>query len=363
MAEIRIDKLNKMFGDVVAVKNLDLHVRDKEFVVLLGPSGCGKTTTLNCVAGLEEPTSGSIFVGGVDMRDQPPNKRNIAMVFQNYALYPHMNVYENMRFPLKMRRMPREEARERIEAAARVLDISELLDRKPRELSGGQRQRVALGRAIVREPYAFLMDEPLSNLDAALRVSMRSEIKKLHNKIGTTFVYVTHDQAEAMTLANRVALLKDAVLQQYTTPYELYHRPQNMFVAAFIGSPAMNFLPGEVKSSGEETFFERERLKVELPRDFHERAGALPDRSLILGVRPEDIIVTPAAKSPEGERWEILLEEPMGSDLFLEVNMGEQIVKIRTDGDLRLKAGDKICLSFKTEKLHLFDPATQKTLL
>ena len=362
MAAIRIEQLHKRFGKVTAVECLDLPINDQEFVVLLGPSGCGKTTTLECIAGLEEPTTGSIFVGEVDMKDCPPNKRNIAMVFQNYALYPHLNVYENMRFPLKIQKMSRQESHTRIHAAAAILGLSELLERKPRELSGGQRQRVALGRAIVREPVAFLMDEPLSNLDAALRVSMRSEIKKLHQTIGTTFIYVTHDQAEAMTLADRVALLKDGVLQQYTSPYDLYHQPQNMFVAGFIGSPPMNFLAGEIRQVGDRLCFAQERLQIELPPAMARQVEAQPVTSVMLGVRPEDVVVSADLQESHGEAWEIKLDEPMGADLFLEVGVGEHTLKVRADGDLRLRAGERIGLSFKTHKLHLFDPVTQKAL-
>src|SRR5574337_1143141 len=284
MAQVLMKDLNKKYDEVHAVKDVNLHIRDKEFVVLVGPSGCGKSTTLRMVAGLEEITSGTIKIGDRVVNDVPPKDRDIAMVFQNYALYPHMTVFENLAFPLKMRKVPKPDIQQRVKEAAEILGIQELLARKPRQLSGGQRQRVALGRAIVREPKVFLFDEPLSNLDAKLRVAMRAEISKLHQRLKTTFIYVTHDQVEAMTMATRIAVMKDGVLQQLDTPQKLYDHPDNVFVAGFIGSPAMNFFEADVTEGGV-------RLGngvLPITRETLDGTGS----TVTLGVRPEDLALS-----------------------------------------------------------------------
>src|SRR5579862_9380097 len=292
MAEVSCRKLVKNYdGGVQAVKGIDLEIADQEFVVLVGPSGCGKSTTLRMIAGLEEITDGEILIGGEIVNDVPPRDRDIAMVFQNYALYPHMSVFDNMAFGLKLRKFPREEIKRRVDDAARILDIAPLLDRKPRALSGGQRQRVAMGRAIVRNPKVFLFDEPLSNLDAKLRVQMRTEIKKVHQTIPTTTVYVTHDQVEAMTLADRVVVMNFGRIEQVGPPQELYHNPATRFVAGFIGSPAMNFLPCQiVDGTGGLTVQLSDRLSFPVPADRMARYRPYAGRELIFGLRPEDII-------------------------------------------------------------------------
>src|SRR3712207_644202 len=294
MAEVTMEDVTKVYGeDVVAVRNMNLDIPDGEFVVFVGPSGCGKSTALRMIAGLEDISSGKVFIGDSVVNDLPPRERDIAMVFQNYALYPHMNVRENMGFALKLRKMDKSEINRRVEEAARILSIERFLDRKPKALSGGQRQRVALGRAIVREPKAFLMDEPLSNLDAKLRVQMRTEIAKLHNRIGTTTIYVTHDQTEAMTMADRIVVLKDGIVQQIDHPQQMYDHPNNIFVAGFIGSPAMNFIRAHLERSddgGYEADFGNTRIKLtrESVRE-HQDVGEYVGKEVILGIRPENL--------------------------------------------------------------------------
>src|SRR5712664_1695133 len=289
MAQVMLRKVIKKYDEVLAVRGIDLDIFDKEFVVLVGPSGCGKSTTLRMIAGLEEITDGEILIGGDVVNDLPPKDRDIAMVFQNYALYPHMTVFENMSFGLRLKKFPKAEIKQRVDNAARILDITELLDRKPRQLSGGQRQRVAMGRAIVRTPKVFLFDEPLSNLDAKLRVQMRTEIKKVHQKVKTTTVYVTHDQIEAMTLADRVVVMNFGRIEQIGTPHEVYHRPQTRFVAGFIGSPAMNFLSCRlVENNGGLTVRLSDQLSLPLPADRVARYRAYAgQRRLLFGLRPE----------------------------------------------------------------------------
>jgi multiple sugar transport system ATP-binding protein len=293
MAQVVLKDLNKKYDEVHAVKDVNLTIRDKEFMVFVGPSGCGKTTTLRMVAGLEEITSGEISIGERIVNDLPPKDRDIAMVFQNYALYPHMSVYDNMAFGLKMRKFPKAEIAKRVQDAAEILGIQELLKRKPRQLSGGQRQRVAVGRAIVRHPQVFLFDEPLSNLDAKLRVQMRVELKRLHERLETTAIYVTHDQVEAMTLGSRVVVMKDGWVQQVGEPMEIYSRPQNKFVAGFIGSPAMNFVPATITEQNGTLYAEASGLKVKVPADRAARLAAYKGQSVALGIRPEDLRVSP----------------------------------------------------------------------
>mgnify|MGYP003599161500 CR=1 FL=1 len=289
MASVTYENVVKKFGDFTAIENMNLEIHDEEFLVLVGPSGCGKTTALRCLAGLEEVTSGKIYIGDRLVNDVPPKDRDIAMVFQSYALYPHMSVFDNMAFGLKLRKLPKQEIKQRVEKSAKILGIENLLKRKPRELSGGQRQRVALGRAIVREPKVFLLDEPLSNLDAKLRVQTRAEISKIHNKLRTTFVYVTHDQTEAMTMASRIAVMNKGRLQQIDTPQTLYDQPANMFVAGFIGTPAMNFFTMRLIKDGDSLLVDNGEFKIKIPEDRNKLLMHLVDKEVVFGIRPDDI--------------------------------------------------------------------------
>ncbi len=356
MAEVRLERVTKAFGDVVAVREVSFTVPDGAFAVILGPSGCGKTTTLRMIAGLETPTSGRIYIGGEDVTDLPPKKRDIAMVFQNYALYPHMTVYDNMAFGLKMRGYPREEIRRRVEEAARILGLEHLLHRKPRELSGGQRQRVAVGRAIVRHPKVFLFDEPLSNLDAKLRVRMRAELARIHRKLRATSIYVTHDQVEAMTLGDWIILLKDGEIQQMAPPLELYHQPRNLFVAGFIGSPPMNFLRGRLE--GDPPRFLHTDFTLDLPSALS-RLRSVPSREVILGVRPEHWRLDPTGPVVA----EVEFEETLGSEiiLYLRLASGEPLA-VRIPPETPPRPGERIRLRVLTEKVHVFDPRTGENL-
>ena len=361
MARIEFKSVTKRYvGDVIAVKNLDIEIRDKEFVVLLGPSGCGKSTTLNMIAGLEEVTEGELWFDRQIVNALPPHKRDVAMVFQSYALYPHMTVYENIAFGLRMRRVDRAEIDRRVRDAAAKLEIAHLLQRRPSQLSGGQRQRVALGRAMVRQPAVFLMDEPLSNLDAALRISMRAEIKHLHTAMQTTFVYVTHDQAEALTLADRIMVMKDGVIQQVGTPDEVYERPRNMFVAAFLGNPAINFLEGTIESGAGTPLFRRGALAIALPSKFAVRLSQRRDAEVVLGLRPEDVCAAnDAAPSLAGTVDSVL---PVGSDRFLGLKVEGSDVFVRVEKEARHQEGAAIRLGLVAERLHLFDKATGMSL-
>ena len=321
MAQVTLRKVIKKYDEVPAVRGVDLDIADKEFIVLVGPSGCGKSTTLRMIAGLEEITGGDIAIGGDVVNDVPPKDRDIAMVFQNYALYPHMNVYENMSFGLKLKRRPKDEIDRRVKQAAQILDITELLDRKPKQLSGGQRQRVAMGRAIVRDPKVFLFDEPLSNLDAKLRVQMRTEIKKVHQKVRTTTVYVTHDQVEAMTLADRVVVMNAGLIEQVGTPNDLYHSPATKFVAGFIGSPAMNFIPCQLEqAAGALRIRISDKLSFPVPADRTSRYTSHANKpNLVLGLRPEHIMETRPHSEPNQHDFEQMIEvvEPMGMETLV----------------------------------------------
>src|SRR5690242_19439561 len=310
MAEVALRNIVKTFDRTPAVQGIDLDIADRDFVVLVGPSGCGKTTTLRMIAGLEDTTAGEIFIGDQLVNDVPPKDRDIAMVFQNYALYPHMTVYENMSFGLRLRKFPKAEIKERVEAAAKILDISNLLDRRPKQLSGGHRQRVAMGRAIVRNPKVFLFDEPLSNLDAKLRVQMRTEIKKVHQKVTTTTIYVTHDQVEAMTLADRVVVMNGGRIEQIGTPYEVYHQPATRFVAGFIGSPAMNFLPCRlVEKNGGLAVQLSDRLSLSIPESRIARyKSAVGKAGLVFGLRPEHLLEPRGALEPGQQAFEVVLD-------------------------------------------------------
>jgi multiple sugar transport system ATP-binding protein len=363
MAQVVLKDLNKRFDEVHAVKNVNLTIRDKEFMVLVGPSGCGKTTTLRMVAGLEEITSGEIHIGERLVNDLPPKDRDIAMVFQNYALYPHMSVYDNMAFGLKMRKFPKPEIEKRVREAAEILGIQELLKRKPRQLSGGQRQRVAVGRAIVRHPQVFLFDEPLSNLDAKLRVQMRVELKRLHERLETTAIYVTHDQVEAMTLGSRVVVMKDGLVQQVGEPMEIYSRPQNRFVAGFIGSPAMNFIPTTINDHAGALGAEAPGIKVKVPADRAAGLGAYKGQPVILGIRPEDLRVTAPGDAPDFSFDAVVdVMEPLGAEILLNTTAGGQSVVARVDPSTRTRPHERIRLAFVPERIHFFDAATEAVI-
>ena len=360
MASVKIINLNKKYDNGFhAVKDVNLDIENKEFMILVGPSGCGKTTTLRMIAGLEDITSGDMIIGDQKVNDVSPKDRNIAMVFQNYALYPHMTVYDNMAFGLKLKKTPKAEIDERIIKAARILDIESLLKRKPKQLSGGQRQRVALGRAIVRKPEVFLMDEPLSNLDAKLRVQMRAELIKLHNDLKTTFIYVTHDQTEAMTMGTRICVMNDGVVQQVADPRTIYNAPANLFVASFIGAPQMNFFPGLIKA---DPVVEVEAHVFKLNETL---ANAVKDKGkfnskVTIGIRPEDIKL---GKEGEGIPASVEVTELLGSDLNVYFKIGARSYIMKTDASSNLKIGDTIYPIFDSNKLHIFDIESEKSLL
>jgi multiple sugar transport system ATP-binding protein len=363
MAKVLMEKLNKYYGDVMAVKDLDLEIPDKEFVVLVGPSGCGKTTTLRMVAGLEEITAGDIYIDDKLVNHLPPKDRDIAMVFQNYALYPHMTVYQNLAFALTLRKLPKAEIDRRVKDAAEILNIGELLQRKPKALSGGQRQRVAVGRAIVRKPKVFLFDEPLSNLDAKLRVQMRAELKKLHERLQGTVIYVTHDQVEAMTMGDRIVVMKDGLKQQVGPPLGLYFKPANKFVAGFIGSPAMNFIEGDLLSEGGELYFQAAGIKLKVPEEKAETLRRYGKNRVIFGIRPEDL--PEAACALPGETVDAVVEvmEPLGCDVFLDVKIGGASLTARTGPTTQAKPHTAICLQPSPENMRFFDIETEKALI
>ncbi len=357
---IEFRNLTKHFGHNVVVDDLSLTIADGEFVVLLGPSGCGKSTTLRMLAGLEETTSGDIFVGDERVNDIPPQRRDLAMVFQNYALYPHMSVAENIAYPLRIRKLSREQITNRVTRVAGLLEIDNLLARKPRELSGGERQRVALARAIVREPRAYLMDEPLSNLDARLRVQMRGELKRLQQQLGTTTIYVTHDQAEAMTLAHRVAVMRQGKLQQCDTPLNVYNYPANRFVAEFVGSPSMNFIEGRIDPEAQT--FKSEHLSLRLSNALLERLGELDsDRAVTLGIRPEHMRVSPIQRDG-GLPARVYVTELMGSETFVFLTLGSQIIIARAPADFRAEVETIVWVEFDIYKALFFHPASGKRL-
>ena len=361
MASVTYDHVTKKFGDFTALNDLDIQIEDKEFLVLVGPSGCGKTTALRCLAGLEEVTSGKVLIGKNVVNDIPPKDRDIAMVFQSYALYPHMSVYDNMAFGLKLRRVPKEEIRKRVDIAAQTLGIEGLLKRKPRELSGGQRQRVAVGRAIVREPKVFLFDEPLSNLDAKLRVQTRSEITKLHQRLKTTFIYVTHDQIEAMTMATRIAVMNKGILQQLDTPQQLYDKPNNLFVAGFIGSPAMNFFPAKIKKEDSKLYVDAGEVVVKIPDKMKGLYGKLAGKEVIFGIRPEDIynpaFIPPGIDAAEVDA-KVDVTELMGNEIQLYLVSGKHNYVARVDPRTRYSIGEKVKVAFNMDNFHIFDAST-----
>src|SRR6266540_451153 len=363
MAQVVIRNLNKKFDGVHAVNDVNLQIRDKEFIVLVGPSGCGKTTTLRMVAGLESITSGDVLIGEKVVNDLAPMDRDIAMVFQNYALYPHMSVYDNMTFGLKMRKFAKPDIAKRVQEAAEILGIQGLLARKPRQLSGGQRQRVALGRAIVRHPQVFLFDEPLSNLDAKLRVQMRVELKKLHARLGTTAVYVTHDQVEAMTLGDRVVVMKDGWVQQVGDPLELYNQPANRFVAGFIGSPAMNFVDVTAIENGSAICVTNPGLRIKVPEPCTDRLREYVGQELTLGVRPEDLRLASAVDSMDVS-FESVVEvvEQLGSETLLDVKVGPSAMVAAVEPMVGVRRGDHMRLALNPARLHFFDTTTGAAL-
>ncbi len=365
MASVYLEHVVKRYdGGVIAVNDLTIEVRDQEFLVLVGPSGCGKSTALRMIAGLEEITDGNIYIGERRVNDTPPRDRDIAMVFQSYALYPHMSVYDNMAFGLKLRHLPKRDIEQRVQQAASILGIEELLKRKPRQLSGGQRQRVALGRAIVREPQAFLMDEPLSNLDAKLRVETRAQLVKLHHRLRTTTVYVTHDQVEAMTMGDRIAVMKDGVLQQLDTPQALYDRPANVFVAGFIGSPTMNMIPMEVQADGDALALVRDAISFPVPARYVAALRASNGSQVTVGLRPEDISEHADAEWTAVSMPAVVdVMEPLGSEAYLYGTTAEQNIIARVNARARMGIGDSVVLQANMEHMHVFDAATGMNLL
>ena len=373
MASLSLRNVYKRYpGGVTAVSDFNLEIEDKEFIILVGPSGCGKSTTLRMVAGLEEISDGEIYIGDRLVNDVAPKDRDIAMVFQNYALYPHMTVFDNMAFGLKLRKTPKDEIKRRVEEAARTLDIEHLLERKPKALSGGQRQRVALGRAIVREPKVFLLDEPLSNLDAKLRAQMRTEISKLHQRLGTTFIYVTHDQTEAMTMGTRIVVMKSGIVQQVDSPNNLYRYPCNLFVAGFIGSPQMNFIESKLSKTGDDYFVEfgseaGSTYKIKLPAEKNKDncLEAYVGKEVIMGIRPENIhneydLIAQYKDGVIGADVEVT--ELMGAETYLYMNCEGQAINARVSPTSTARPGDKIEVALETDKIHLFDKDTEITI-
>ena len=368
MSEIQLEGVCKVYPNgVTAVKDFNLDVQDKEFIIFVGPSGCGKSTTLRMIAGLEDITDGTLKIDGKVMNNVEPKDRDIAMVFQNYALYPHMTVFDNMAFGLKLRKVPKDEIKAKVEEAARILDLEKLLDRKPKALSGGQRQRVAMGRAIVRNPKVFLMDEPLSNLDAKLRVQMRSEIASLHNRLGATIIYVTHDQTEAMTLGTRIVVLKDGVIMQVDSPQKLYNQPQNLFVAGFIGSPQMNFVDAKCVVEGSKVTLNFDNYSIELPEAKAKKLidGGYNGKEVILGIRPEDIsddseaIAKFAGSVVESD---VTGYELLGAEVLLYYTIAGANMTARVSADTPARYGDHIKLALDPSKIHVFDKETELTI-
>ncbi len=365
MASITFEHVWKRFGDVVAVNDLNIEIADKEFIVFVGPSGCGKSTSLRMLAGLEEISEGTIRIGDRVVNDVPPKDRDIAMVFQSYALYPHMSVYDNMAFGLKLRKTPKAEIDRKVKEAAEILSISQYLDRKPKALSGGQRQRVAVGRAIVRSPKVFLFDEPLSNLDAKLRVATHAEISKLHQRLETTFIYVTHDQVEAMTMASRIAVMKDGLLQQIDSPQNLYNHPGNVFVAGFIGSPSMNFFEATLVDQDGKLFVDGGTFKLPVPDS--KKAQYLPakGKKVVFGIRPEDISpeqYRAPGISPAPLKADVDVTELMGNEIYLYLLTGKKSFVARVDPRTTAHIGETLDLVINMDNMHLFDPQTEKTL-
>jgi len=369
MASVKLTGIYKRFsGGVTAVSDFSLDIEDKEFIILVGPSGCGKSTTLRMIAGLEDITEGELYIDDRFVNDVSPKDRDIAMVFQNYALYPHMTVFENMAFGLKLHKVPKPEIKKRVDEAAKILDISHLLERRPKALSGGQRQRVALGRAIVRNPKIFLLDEPLSNLDAKLRAQMRTELAKLHNRLQTTFIYVTHDQTEAMTMGTRIVVMKDGIIQQVDTPTNLYENPTNLFVATFIGSPQMNIINATLLDQGGDTYLEFGSTKIKMPAGKGRKPEVLAyaGKEVLMGVRPEsihddDVFVSQMADALMSANVEVV--ERLGSETFLYFNVEDNAFTARVSSRSTAKSGDTVKVAIDAQKIHLFDKDTEKTIV
>ena len=362
MASVTFDHVFKRFGEVIAVNDLNIEIADKEFLVLVGPSGCGKTTALRCLAGLEDISEGRIMIADNVVNDVPPKDRDIAMVFQSYALYPHMSVYDNMAFGLKLRKTPKEEIKRRVGKAADILGIGHLLDRKPRQLSGGQRQRVAVGRAIVREPKVFLFDEPLSNLDAKLRVETRANISKLHLQLQTTFIYVTHDQIEAMTMASRIAVINKGLLQQIDTPQTLYDFPNNLFVAGFIGSPAMNFFNAKLQKDDGKLFVDGGSFQLQIPEGRKDVYMPYAGKQVIFGIRPEDVHnpqFAPPSIDAQPLDAQIDVTELMGNEITVYLKTGEHNFVARVDPRARYHIGDSVQVVLNMDNMHIFDSETE----
>jgi len=367
MAQVSLKNITKIYpGNVMAVSDVNLRVENKEFVVFVGPSGCGKSTTLRMIAGLETITKGEIWISNKKVNDIPAKDRDIAMVFQNYALYPHMSVYENMSFALRLRKYPKSEIDARVKDAAEILSITDLLNRRPRELSGGQRQRVAVGRAIVRKPEVFLFDEPLSNLDAKMRVQMRTELNKLHIKLQSTMIYVTHDQTEAMTMGNRIVVMKDGIVHQVADPIMLYNKPVNKFVAGFIGSPPMNFVNGRIIKKDSKFFFQEAGFTVKIVQDMYDKISPYEGKEIIFGIRPEDIydkLFMSVASSENTVKAVIEIVEPMGAEVFLYLTAGKSSLIARVSGNDRPEIGQDLDIVFDMSKIHFFDKDTEETIV
>ncbi len=368
MANVRLDHVTKIFPPkTVAVNNVNLEIRDGEFFVLLGPSGCGKTTTLRMIAGLEKPTKGRVYIDDEDVTDLPPRKRDVAMVFQTYALYPHMKVYDNIAFPLRLRNMPKDEIDRKVKEVARLLGIEELLDRYPKQLSGGQQQRVALARALVRHPKVWLMDEPLSNLDALLRIRMRAEIKRLQKELKITTIYVTHDQVEAMSMADRIAVMNKGRVLQVGSPREVYHKPKTLFVAGFIGTPPMNFIKTVFTIDKNEYVLRGETFKVKIPaeigRAVEEKIGV--DKEVILGIRPEHIRVVESREQLRDNivDAEVYVVEPLGTETIINVKIDDAIIKVKTVKELVMEPGSRIKLYFDPKRIYVFNPSSEEVLV
>ena len=366
MAQVTLKNVYKRFDKVVAVNDLSLSINDKEFMVLVGPSGCGKTTALRMIAGLEEISEGDVSIGDRIVNDVSPKDRDIAMVFQNYALYPHMTVYQNMAFGLTLRKVPKADIQKRVQETAELLGLEALLQRKPKQLSGGQRQRVALGRAIVREPRVFLMDEPLSNLDAKLRVQTRAELIKLHRRLGITTIYVTHDQVEAMTMGDRIAVMRGGLLQQCDTPANIYGHPVNTFVAGFIGTPSMNFLPATVKKDGADTVIDTGSFQLASPASKAALIAPYVGRKVLFGIRPSDICdkaITTVPSTPANTvRTQVEVTEPMGDIVTMYLTAGSHQIVATIDAETKAKDGEALDVVFELEKSHLFDAETEQAI-
>ncbi len=355
MAEVRLENVCKHYDEVVAVDNFNMSIRDKEFVVLVGPSGCGKTTTLRMIAGLESITSGDVYIGDNLINKLPAKDRNIAMVFQNYALYPHMTVFENMAFSLENRNRPKDEIKERVQEAAEILGIEHLLSRKPKQLAGGQRQRVAVGRAIVRKPEVFLFDEPLSNLDAKLRVQTRLELKKLHERLATTAVYVTHDQIEAMTMGDRIVVMRDGLIQQIGSPLELYDTPANKFVGGFIGSPAMNFFEADIARNGDDLSLHAGEVNIDLPAELARKLNSYDQQKISVGIRPEDIPISAEHRPGRTIQGSVEVVEPIGNETYVALNAGSFNLIAAVGRKTVIKPHSRVVVAPSMENLHLFD--------